>query len=275
MSKKLELTGQRFGRLLVLRKAGEDKYRASLWLCRCICGIEKVIRGGSLTRGDTKSCGCYHKGIVGLDLKGQRFGRLVVLEEDELDKWGHTRWKCICDCGTETIVNGSHLRKDGTKSCGKGSCHPCYKDGFSNTKEYSKRYREEHKEYIKKQSRQLYLKDEPKHVFSKLKARAKHRNISFVWEKEEFCDWYAKQPRLCHYCGTVIGRFSGVGHNVPNGISTDRKDNDKGYSKNNCVLCCRKCNGVKNNVFTYQEMKEVIGPLLKNKWQSNAKKGDS
>jgi hypothetical protein len=54
----IDLTGQRFGRLTVLSFVGQDKHRSALWLCRCVCGKEKVVRGYCLRNGDTKSCDC-------------------------------------------------------------------------------------------------------------------------------------------------------------------------------------------------------------------------
>jgi len=54
----LDLSGQRFGRLVVLEFVGEFVNRY-LWLCRCDCGKMKQIRGNSLRRGRTVSCGCY------------------------------------------------------------------------------------------------------------------------------------------------------------------------------------------------------------------------
>ncbi|MDD4624634.1 MAG: hypothetical protein PHX40_04625 [Bacilli bacterium] len=52
-----------------------------------------------------------------IDLIGQRFGRLTVLERAE-NKNNNTMWKCICDCGKETIVDAYYLRNGNTKSCG-------------------------------------------------------------------------------------------------------------------------------------------------------------
>lgn len=52
------MIGRVFGRLTVLRKVGSDTKRRSLWLCRCKCGNQKVIRKDSLTTGHAKSCGC-------------------------------------------------------------------------------------------------------------------------------------------------------------------------------------------------------------------------
>ncbi len=52
------------------------------------------------------------------DLRGLRFGRLTVIEEAERKSKKHRYWLCRCDCGRETIVEGSHLSSGHTKSCG-------------------------------------------------------------------------------------------------------------------------------------------------------------
>lgn len=53
-----------------------------------------------------------------IDLTGERFGRLTVAEFAGNDKRGEARWRCVCDCGNESIVLGSHLRKERVQSCG-------------------------------------------------------------------------------------------------------------------------------------------------------------
>jgi hypothetical protein len=53
-----------------------------------------------------------------IDLAGQRFGRLVVIERIENDKSKNARWICLCDCGNETIVVTRDLRSGHTQSCG-------------------------------------------------------------------------------------------------------------------------------------------------------------
>lgn len=58
------LVGKRFGKLTVVKKAGVDKNNFVNWECKCDCGNIKVIRGTSLKRGLTKSCGCLHKKIT-------------------------------------------------------------------------------------------------------------------------------------------------------------------------------------------------------------------
>lgn len=54
----VNLTGQVFGRLTVLERAENDKQGNAQWLCQCICGNKKVIRGRALRTGRTSSCGC-------------------------------------------------------------------------------------------------------------------------------------------------------------------------------------------------------------------------
>ena len=62
-AKKIDLTGHRFGRLVVIREYGRDKWGKVLWLCKCDCGREKVVCGSSLTRrkNPTVSCGCWNE----------------------------------------------------------------------------------------------------------------------------------------------------------------------------------------------------------------------
>lgn len=54
-----DLTGRRFGRLIVIKFHERIKNRGTFWLCMCDCGNEKIIRATNLKSGDTKSCGCW------------------------------------------------------------------------------------------------------------------------------------------------------------------------------------------------------------------------
>ena len=53
----VDLTGQRFGRLTVIKRV-ENNGKKVMWLCRCDCGNETTVFSGYLRNGDTKSCGC-------------------------------------------------------------------------------------------------------------------------------------------------------------------------------------------------------------------------
>lgn len=53
-----DLTNQRFGRLLVVKFAGNGKNGIPMWECLCDCGNKKNVSTGHLVHGDTQSCGC-------------------------------------------------------------------------------------------------------------------------------------------------------------------------------------------------------------------------
>jgi len=59
--KKLNLEGQKFGRLTVLHEDGKNKQKQILWNCLCDCGKFTVVPTCSLKSGHTKSCGCLRK----------------------------------------------------------------------------------------------------------------------------------------------------------------------------------------------------------------------
>lgn len=56
--KPLEIMGQRFSSLLVIKRVGNSEGKRTQWLCQCDCGNEKIILGGDLNNGKVKSCGC-------------------------------------------------------------------------------------------------------------------------------------------------------------------------------------------------------------------------
>lgn len=56
--KQIDITGQRFGRLVAIEMAFKKNYR-SHWRCKCDCGNEIIVDLGNLRSGHTKSCGCY------------------------------------------------------------------------------------------------------------------------------------------------------------------------------------------------------------------------
>lgn len=58
----IDLTGQRFGRLTVVKKSDERSHGSVKWVCKCDCGNTKVVVGRSLRKGYTKSCGCIPRG---------------------------------------------------------------------------------------------------------------------------------------------------------------------------------------------------------------------
>ena len=138
IGRKIDLTGQRFGRLAVIREA-ENKDGRTAWYCRCDCGNIIVAKTTHLRAGKVTSCGCLRgRGAARpfsrtekqakptidrgystkkLDLTGQRFGMLTVIEKAP-NIGRDTAWRCRCDCGNERVVRTANLRKGRTTSCG-------------------------------------------------------------------------------------------------------------------------------------------------------------
>lgn len=152
-----DLTGSVFGMLTVIRRdddfIGGNGHRHIQWLCECECGIQRVIKGSSLSAGYNKSCGCSQYGdgdtqrmwseylalnqndkplivtqsskSVGRqrkDLTGQTFGWLTALNygSDVIRNNGDklTTWHCICNCGKTLDVITTRLTQGVDSSCG-------------------------------------------------------------------------------------------------------------------------------------------------------------
>lgn len=121
-SKRNVYPGETYGRLTVLKRAGErDNSGHALYLCECSCGSIVKRTAYNLSSNKEPSCGCYMRDVK-IKMEGQRFGRWTVLERAHKDTRG-VYWLCRCDCGVERIVNGRMLRSGKTKSCG------CYYEG--------------------------------------------------------------------------------------------------------------------------------------------------
>ncbi len=112
-----DISGERFGKLTALRPTSKRSRNGStMWLCRCDCGNKLQVDLGQLMAGSRKSCGCLGH-PQRKDFIGKRFGRLFVTAYE--GKWaGMHRWRCICDCGNETVVGQTLLQTGKTKSCG-------------------------------------------------------------------------------------------------------------------------------------------------------------
>ena len=136
--------GEKYGRLTAIKQVERPAHIKSggrYFLFHCDCGTEKIIRGTSVTAGAIQSCGCLHKEKVrsnGNDLIGQRFGRLVVIEQIE-NKHLHRGkyWRCRCDCGNYTEVRGDGLIGGTSLSCG---CLQKERAGTNKINELGNRY---------------------------------------------------------------------------------------------------------------------------------------
>jgi hypothetical protein len=135
---KIEETGKRYGRLLVLRDSWQRLYGSIVWYCRCNCGKSTLARGTDLRSGRVLSCGCYHRELMRergytpkilkmlktlakknlINLRGKKFGRWRVLDKPPRKIDGRIYWRCECECGTRGTISGYSLRAGQSKSCG-------------------------------------------------------------------------------------------------------------------------------------------------------------
>ena len=111
----IDLTGLKFGKLIVVGFAGQDNYGHCKWNCKCDCGGESVSLSSNLKSGKATSCGCINKEYE--NLIGKKYGRLIIKKIDHRKK-GKIFWECVCDCGSVNIVSSCDLKNGHTKSCG-------------------------------------------------------------------------------------------------------------------------------------------------------------
>lgn len=126
INRALDLTGQRFGRLVAKYPKSfvrEGKRPLRKWLCHCDCGKEIFVDTNRLTSGHTKSCGClisdasreYHT----KDITGMRSGKLVArYNTGRQDSAGNYYWCCECDCGRHKEIKASLILSQAVLSCG-------------------------------------------------------------------------------------------------------------------------------------------------------------
>lgn len=157
-----------------------------------------------------------------IDLTGQRFGRLTVIERAGNDNNGSPKWKCKCDCGVKKVVYGSSLRKGETRSCG------CL------ARELSSERKKTHG----------LSKSKLHGVWANMKDRCENKNCKsfqhYGARGISVCDeWHDFQ---CFYDWSISAGYS-------EGLSLDRIDVNKGYSPDNCRWATSKiqANNQRNN----------------------------
>ena len=144
-----------------------------------------------------------------LDLTGLTFGRLTVkFKATKSD--GGVSWNCKCLCGKTKLVSSSHLNSGHTKSCG------CYRS------DKAKETRTTHGMTIGSENRKVYT------VWRNMIARCTNLN------NPRYVDYGARGIGVCEHWLKFENFFADMGR-PENGRTLERKNNDKGYSQENCV----------------------------------------
>ena len=97
------------------------------------------------------------------------------------------------------------------------------------------------------------------------------RRRELLCTQDEFVKWYEAQPKVCAYCGISEDKLMSLpdvyNRNLTR-LSVDAIDNNKDYSIDNIILACRRCNAVKSDFFTHDEMLK-IGKIIKTHWDGS------
>ncbi len=85
-----DLTGKKFGRLLVISYAGKNYEKRSVWNCTCNCGNKRIVRTSCLTNGHTESCGC-----ISLDRASTLHLTHGMTKVPEYQSWKRMKRRCF------------------------------------------------------------------------------------------------------------------------------------------------------------------------------------
>ena len=168
------------------------------------------------------------------NLVGRRFGRLIVIELYDVDKTRDKRWKCRCDCGSETLVRGSKLRNGRTKSCGclrKEAKGADLKHGASHTRLYR--------------------------IYSGMKDRCLSKNDA------AYQDYGGRGITICDEWLNSFDAFRdwALSNGYRYDLTIDRIENDGSYSPENCRWTTRKVqanNQRSNHIIEYNGEKKTV-----------------
>lgn len=227
----IDLVNRRFVKLKVINAQDSSSLNSKkIWECVCDCGASKTVASYDLITGRTRSCGCLKRDALSKrstkDIKGQKFTRLLVLEQfRENDR---TKCRVKCDCGKIKIVNRQELVKGGTKSCG------CYSRELFLTNIVEKSLLPGDERYENE-------------LISNYNCAAKVRGLVFSLTRKESITLFKGN---CFYCGIEPKQHLKSRTRPGNGYfynGIDRLDSSVGYTLDNTVSCCAPCNFAKSD----------------------------
>lgn len=187
------------------------------------CGIIRWVNPSNpyYKKGICRNCNEQHYREQVLNIENDTFKVLSIDQEETAKNSRHTKYFVQCKkCGKIFSRRASVIRQ----SLNSIVCSNCRK--LRNNKPLNViRYKE----------------------YCYYRSGAKHRNLEWNLTEEQFANLINKN---CFYCGELPSKRQSVSYKTDyelvNGI--DRIDSTKGYTIDNCVPCCSKCNLMKNNL---------------------------
>lgn len=139
-----------------------------------------------------------------VDLTGQTFGCLRVIEYAGYEKSHQSAWVCECECGNTVVVRSDYLRSGHTTSCGHLQKTNSRKHGQSNSRLY--------------------------YIWNGMRQRCHNPNFP------RYKNWGGRGITVCEEWRNSFDAFYNwaIANGYSDGLSIDRIDNDKGYCPENC-----------------------------------------
>jgi hypothetical protein len=155
---------------------------------------------------------------------------VISLSDKRGSQSRHAFWNVTCSCGAKLVRSSNTLVQGRTRSCG------CLQ---------------------KEETRAKHLLPPYMSLYRVLVRTAKQRDHMLELSYDDFVA-YTKISR-CHYCFALINWCKeNRAHNKGGyAYNLDRKDSRKGYTDENCVVCCGRCNRGKSNLFSYEEWRAM------------------
>lgn len=111
--------GERFGKLVILERVEELIKKKINYLCLCDCGKTVSRSKNALKTKNATSCGCARPVVFNQIINiGDKFGKLVVINQAPKEKKTEQKYICQCECGKIVATTKHKLNSGKTKSCG-------------------------------------------------------------------------------------------------------------------------------------------------------------
>jgi len=166
------------------------------------------------------------------NINGKRFGKLVAVEETRLRKNGNIIWRCVCDCGKQTMVTANNLKNGNTKSCN------CLRREMMSKTMYK------HGEAEGDSRTRLY------EIWLNMKTRCYNPN------NKVYKYYGGRGIKICNAWKDNYSafRFWAILNGYQDNLTIDRIDSNGNYEPSNCQWLTKSEHGVKSN----RERKSLI-----------------